>query len=229
MWIRLWVLFSKIQISLISNHILLSRFQNIPRNYLISLWIRPLFTSILFNSWLFLKICEFDHCFDSIWCVFNDHIKSIHHPLMCTCTRAWEYERERERSGRERRETPLTFAHMHARERVRGKGERERGWRTSFLSSSSPHTRTRNRVRERGIKDNEKIWRRRGGRQGGGDGEGKVERERRGKEGALLITLYNFFCHARGWGEREREIDRDRERMFLKTFFLKITGCHVIY
>ena len=83
MWIHLRVFFPKISKSLIYLHIALSdltEFQNIPRNYLNSQWIRLLFTTILLNSWLFDKIGEFGNCFDSWPCVFNDFAVSIRYP-----------------------------------------------------------------------------------------------------------------------------------------------------
>ena len=82
LWIYLRVLFPKISNCLISINISLSnwiKFENIPQNYLNSLWIQPLFTTIPLNSWLFLKIGEFGIYFDSWPCVFNDLVVSIRH------------------------------------------------------------------------------------------------------------------------------------------------------
>ena len=78
-WIVLWVFFPNISKSLISIHVSSSdliKFQKIPWNYLNYLWIPPLFTIILFNSWLFDKIGEFGNSFDTNWCVINDRINS---------------------------------------------------------------------------------------------------------------------------------------------------------
>ena len=61
-WIHLWVLFPNVLKSLISplnSSSDLIKFQRIPKNYLYTRWIRPLFTSILFNLWLTFKICDF--------------------------------------------------------------------------------------------------------------------------------------------------------------------------
>ena len=48
------------------------KFAKIPWNFPISLWIRPLFTTIPFNLCLFPKIGEFGISFDSWTCVFNN-------------------------------------------------------------------------------------------------------------------------------------------------------------
>ena len=49
------------------------KFEEIIKNFPNSLWIRPLFTIIPFNSWIIVKISKFELCFDTRPCVFNDH------------------------------------------------------------------------------------------------------------------------------------------------------------
>ena len=64
----------------------LIEFQKISQNCLISPWIRPLLTTILFNSWLFDKISEFGINIDTNWCVINDRINSFcqNPPQICS-------------------------------------------------------------------------------------------------------------------------------------------------
>ena len=81
-WISFQVFFPNISIFLISHHDSSSdliEFQKIIWKYHISLWNRPLFTTILLNSWLFDKIGVLGICFDTNWCVINDCINSIRH------------------------------------------------------------------------------------------------------------------------------------------------------
>ena len=50
----------------------------IPRKYLSSPWILPLFNCVLSNSLLFIKIGEFITCFSISPRVFNDHVDLSH-------------------------------------------------------------------------------------------------------------------------------------------------------
>ena len=86
-----WVIFYSVDLSLSSlsksikiishlnssSHLI--KFQKISQNSLISPWNRPLFTTILLNSWLFDKFGEFGINFDTNWCVINDCIDSFHY------------------------------------------------------------------------------------------------------------------------------------------------------
>ena len=82
-WILLWVLFPNLSISLIfhlNSSSDLIEFQRSLKNSLISSWIRPLFTTILFNLWLFHKIGEFGIIFDMNRSAINERIDSFRHP-----------------------------------------------------------------------------------------------------------------------------------------------------
>ena len=83
-WILLGVIFVKISNSLISHLNSLSdliQFEEVPKKYLNSPWIWPLFTTILSNWWLFLEIDEFGTYFDTSLCVFNDLMDSSRHSM----------------------------------------------------------------------------------------------------------------------------------------------------
>ena len=74
-WNWFEVFFLKTQFSLISHLNSLSnftKFQNISRKYLNSLWIRPLFTIIPLNSLLIPQIGKFGLIFDTSLCEIND-------------------------------------------------------------------------------------------------------------------------------------------------------------
>ena len=74
-WIRLWFLFLKISncpISIIISSSDSIKFKEIIKNFSTSMWIRPLFTIIPFNSWINHEIGKFILYFDSWLCVFND-------------------------------------------------------------------------------------------------------------------------------------------------------------
>ena len=79
-WILLHVLFHKISIfpiSIIDSSFDLIKFEEIIKNFPISLLIRPLFTIIPLNSWINLEIAKFGIYFDSWPCVSIDHSISI--------------------------------------------------------------------------------------------------------------------------------------------------------
>ena len=83
-WIDLWVIFLKPPlISHLNSSSNLINFQKISWKYLNSLWIRPLFTIIPFNSWLIPNIGKLGFISDTRPCAIDDLTISSHQNLIC--------------------------------------------------------------------------------------------------------------------------------------------------